>query len=175
MNWQSHLLQAVPSAHSGFLYRARGVPVAALYNHARKSNKRLVLTGICHKAQPSRFVSGRALSPSSPMSTDIMTMTLAQCSTTFMLRAQQYLCYAFVSVQKRQASVHICEVVLLCVLIQVMADVCSVVKHMCYLTCRTRTIPALCHEVCQTVKHACYSHCRMHNLSCLCCTKLILV
>ena len=38
-------VQDVPSAHTGFLNRARGVPIESLYRHATRLNKRLVLTG----------------------------------------------------------------------------------------------------------------------------------
>ncbi|KAL0028002.1 hypothetical protein WJX79_009904 [Trebouxia sp. C0005] len=37
--------QEVPAAHTGFLNRARGVPIQELYQLAKKLNKRLVLTG----------------------------------------------------------------------------------------------------------------------------------
>ncbi len=38
-------MQEVPAAHTGFLNRARGVPIHQLHNLAKKMNKRLVLTG----------------------------------------------------------------------------------------------------------------------------------
>lgn len=38
-------IQEVPAAHTGFLNRARGVPIQELYQLAKKLNKRLVLTG----------------------------------------------------------------------------------------------------------------------------------
>jgi hypothetical protein len=39
------LLQAAPAAHRGFLTRARGVPIEALYEHACRQGRRLVLSG----------------------------------------------------------------------------------------------------------------------------------
>ena len=38
-------MQEVPAAHTGFLNRARGVPIHKLYKLAKKLKKRLVLTG----------------------------------------------------------------------------------------------------------------------------------
>jgi len=39
-------MQEVPAAHTGFLNRARGVPIHQLYKLAKKLKKRLVLTGV---------------------------------------------------------------------------------------------------------------------------------
>ena len=39
-------MQEVPAAHTGFLNRARGVPIQELYKLAKKLKKRLVLTGV---------------------------------------------------------------------------------------------------------------------------------
>ena len=39
-------MQEVPAAHTGFLNRARGVPIQQLYKLANKLKKRLVLTGV---------------------------------------------------------------------------------------------------------------------------------
>ena len=58
-DWQRHpclptffeqqcFLQDVPAAHTGFLNRARGVPIQSLYQQAVRGNKRLVLTGVWH-------------------------------------------------------------------------------------------------------------------------------
>lgn len=38
-------LQAVPAAHRGFLLRARQVPIEAMYEHACRQKRRLVLSG----------------------------------------------------------------------------------------------------------------------------------
>ena len=38
-------VQAVPAAHRGFLLRARQVPIEAMYEHACRQKKRLVLSG----------------------------------------------------------------------------------------------------------------------------------
>ena len=38
-------VQAVPAAHRGFLARARSVPIEALYEHACRQGRRLVLSG----------------------------------------------------------------------------------------------------------------------------------
>ena len=40
--------QVTALAHRGFLARARGVPVEALYAHATRQGRRLVLCGITH-------------------------------------------------------------------------------------------------------------------------------
>lgn len=39
------VVQDVPAAHTGFLNRARGVPILSLYQQATRLDKRLVLTG----------------------------------------------------------------------------------------------------------------------------------
>ena len=38
-------LQAVPAAHRGFLLRARQIPIEAMYEHACRQKRRLVLSG----------------------------------------------------------------------------------------------------------------------------------
>lgn len=40
-------LQAVPAAHRGFLLRARQIPIEAMYEHACRQKRRLVLSGDC--------------------------------------------------------------------------------------------------------------------------------